>query len=544
MEKEKIFFIYLKYIKKNYNLGMKKTNNYVVSIDYGTQSVRVSIVDEKGNFLAFEQERYNPAYFSTRPGFAEQDPDYYYKCMCVASKRLCEKNPLLFKNVKSISSTCFRDSVVFLDENYKSVRPAIIWLDQRQAKLDRKIPKLYNAIFDVIGMHDTINLNRKRTPALWVQENEPDIWKKVKYYVPMNLYLNYRLIGVLQDSSSNMIGHFPINFKTGKNYGPKALKGVIYGVDESMVPKAADIGVKIGEITKESNKDTGLPIGISYITTGYDKSCEALGCGAISKNYAHISYGTASSVAVVSDKYFEPEHFLPSYKTCYPGFYSGEVQVYRGYWMLHWFSQEFAEKQSVEAEIENLAVEDILNKKLLDIKPGCDGLILQPYWGPGLSRPLAKGAIIGFYDVHTKYHVYRAIIEGIAFALKEGLDGIVKKTKEKIKFITVSGGGSKSDAICQITSDIFDIPVLKNETYESSSLGCAMAQMIANGVYKDAKEAKDHMVRYTKTFYPNKANATEYRRLYKKIYKKIYPSLQNVYKEIHVMQQEALSKKE
>lgn len=517
---------------------MENNNKYVVAIDYGTQSVRVSIIDDKGTFLAFEQERYAPAYNSPKPGYAEQDPDYYFDCMCKAANRVAEKHSDLLKQCVSISSTCFRDSAVFLDENYKSVRPAIIWLDQRQAKLERKIPWVYSLAFLLVGMRETIILNRKRTPALWVQENEPEIWSKVRYYVPMNLYLNYRLIGVLKDSASNMIGHFPVNFKTGKNYSAMAPKGCIYGVDPIMVPTSCEVGEKIGGVTPEASKLTGFPLGLEYITTGYDKSCEALGCGAITKDYAHISYGTSSSIAVVSKHYFEPEPFLPAYRTCYPGYYSGEVQIYRGYWMLHWFTTEFAEKQSLEAQIENLAVEDVLNKKLMNIRPGCDGLLLQPYWGPGLRRPLAKGAIIGFYDVHTKYHVYRAIIEGIAFALKEGLDSITKRTHKKINYITVSGGGSRSDAICQITADIFDIKVLKGETYESSSLGVAMSEFISLGIYKDAAEAKDKMVRYAKTFYPDENNAKEYKRLYKRVYRHIYPDLKHIYSELHELQHE------
>jgi len=518
---------------------MKKNNErFVVAIDYGTQSVRISIVNNFGEFVAFEQEKYAQAYVSPKPGYCEQDPNYYFECLCKASKRLCEKNKELLTKCESISSTCFRDSVVFLDENYKPTRPAIIWLDQRQAKLERKIPWIYNVAFFLVGMKETIRLNRKRTPALWIQENEPEIWAKTRYYVPMNLYLNYLLFGNLQDSASNMVGHFPVNFKTGKNYSANAPKGCIYGVDPNMVPKSTKSGVVIGELNEESHKKTLLPVGLKYITCGQDKSCEAFGVGAINKEYAHISYGTASTIAVVNKKFYEPENFLPSYQTCYPGYYSGEVQVYRGYWMLHWFSNEFAEKQSVEAQIENLAVEEVLNKKLLNIRPGCDGLVLQPYWGPGLSRPLGKGSIIGFYDVHTKFHVYRAIIEGIAYALKEGLETISKHLHTKVKYITVSGGGSRSDAICQITADIFNIPVLKGSTYESSSLGVAMCQFLALKEFNSPEEAKENMVKYKKTFYPIEENVKEYKVLFRKIYKKIYPKLKKVYKTLHDIQEE------
>ena len=126
---------------------------------------------------------------------------------------------------------------------------------------------------------------------------------------------------------------------------------------------------------------------------------------------------------------------------------------------MNWFVQQFGQNESIEAQIEKVAPEEVLNEKLMDIPPGSDGLILQPYWGPGLSRPLAKGAVIGFFDVHTKYHFYRAIIEGIGFALKEGLESIEKRSHKKIKYLTIAGGGSRSDAICQITADLFNLPV-------------------------------------------------------------------------------------
>ena len=184
----------------------------------------------------------------------------------------------------------------------------------------------------------------------------------------------------------------------------------------------------------------------------------------------------------------------------------------------------------------------------MEIRPGSDGLILQPYWGPGLGRPLAKGAIIGFYDVHTKFHLYRAIIEGIGFELKDGLNSIMRRSHNNVKYLTVSGGGSKSDAICQITSDLFNLPVYKSETSENSSLGCAISQFISLGEFSTLEEAKKNMVRYVKVFKPNKKAVEEYeelfkkaetpwdssvsRELFKKVYVNIYPSLKKSYKNL------------
>lgn len=514
----------------------------VLTIDYGTQSVRVAIVDKKGKFLAFEQEKYNEPYFSTKPGYCEQYPDYYYNCMVKAARRLTSAHQDLLPRCLAISSTCFRDTAAYLDKNYKVIRPSIIWLDQRNAKGTKKLPFLYRLIYRIIGMSDTVDMNRKRTPAMWLQENEPENYKKIRYYAPLNCYLNYKMIGKLTDSVSNMVGHYPISFHTGKIHHKYNIIGLVYGIDPKLIPEISETGAIIGKITRECALETGFPEGLEYITTGNDKSCEALGSGSVNQKSAHISYGTASTVSLMTKHYFSPEPFLPSYAAAVKGYYSGEVQIYRGYWMLKWFVQEFATEDDVEAKIEHLAVEEILNKKLMSINPGSDGLVLQPYWGPGLRRPTAKGSILGFYDTHTKYHIYRAIIEGIAYALKEGLDSITQRTRYKVEYLTISGGGSKSDAICQITADIFNLKVLKSENYECSSLGCAMAMFIALGVYKDPQEAKNNMVSYKKEFIPNEKAVKQYKYLFNKVYKKIYPKLKGLYKDLTEYQHDIVQK--
>ncbi len=504
----------------------------VISIDFGTQSVRVAIINELGKILAIEQEKYDIPYFSLKPGYAEQDPNYYYDLMCKASKRLVEKNKELMNDVVSFSSTCFRDTAAFLDKDYKVIRPSIIWLDQRKAKLEHKIPLLYTLAFCVVGMNDTIILNRKRTPAIWLEENEPDNYAKIAHYAPLNSYFNYRILGRLADSPSNMIGHFPINFKTGKVYGKNAIKGCIFDIDPKLIPEIVPVGSVIGEVTEIGHKETGLPKGLKYIATGNDKSCEALGSGATEKGSVHVSMGTACSIAMTSKKYFEPIRFLPSYITAYKGYYSGEMQIYRGCWMLSWFAKEFGKEAIEEAEIEKIAPEHLLNKKILAIPPGSDGLVLQPFWGPQLERPLAKGSIIGFYDVHTKYHMYRSIIEGLGYCLKEGLESISKNCHQKPKYITIGGGGSKSNAICQILADIFNLPVYKPSNYEVSIIGCAMSQLVALNIYKDVEECKKACVEYETIYKPNPENAKKYEYLYKNVYKKVYPKLKSVYAEL------------
>ena len=504
----------------------------VLTLDFGTQSLRTSLVDDTGNIVDIVKKPYQPVYYSDEKGYAEQDADFYWDNCVEALKELVSRNKDVLNNITGATITTFRDTAVFLDKNNKPLRKCILWLDQRTAEAKEKIPPLYSFLFKMVGMKNTIILNRRRTMAHWVKENEPHIWSKTRKYVNISTYLIYKLTGNLVDCPSGMTGHYPINFKKKKWYGDKALKGIIFGVPGALLPKLQETGTIAGIVSKEVVKETGLPEGIRVYLSGSDKGCETLGLGALSKNVAAVSYGTACSIEVSNQRYHEPETFLPAYGAVVPGWYNMEVQVYRGYWMLGWFSKNFAAKEVDEAEMQSMAVEEVLNAKLSDVAPGSDGLVLQPYWGPGLRRPLAKGAIVGFSDVHTKYHFYRAIIEGIAYALKDGLEGIEKSQRHKVKEIRISGGGSQSDAICQITADIFGLPVYRVQTYETTSLGAAEAVFVAAKEFANVEEAQAAMSHVTDTFLPNEVARQQYKFLYNKVYLHMFPNMKDIYKEV------------
>lgn len=503
---------------------------YILACDIGTQSLRVAIIDSTGKTEVVKQEKYAQPYFSVKNGYCEQNPDFYYEIMCKLMKDISKNNQELLSKCLSLSLTMFRDSAALLDENYNIVRPTILWLDQRNAKLTENLPWYNTLLFKLIGMNNTVIYNRKRTPAWWLRENEQDNWNKIKYYVPLTAYLTYRLTGKLVDSSANCTGHYPINFKKGEWLPTWHPKFSVFGVPKEKLCQLVKPGEIIGSITEASSKETGLPVGMKIYACGTDKSCETFGNGCVNESQITISYGTACTVDVPTVKYGEPERFLPGYCGCYPGIYNREVQIYRGYWMLTWFIQNFATDEIIEAKKQGVVIEEIFDNKIADIEPGSNGLILQPYWGPGLKRPLARGAVIGFSDTHTKYHLYRAMIEGICYALKEGLLSIRKKQKNKIQYLVVSGGGSRNDIICQITADIFNFPVRRTKCNESALQGAAMAGFLFNGVFQTPEQAKNSMVVYEKEFLPNKENAKKYQYLYNKVYKKVYPQLKKSYR--------------
>ena len=507
-------------------------NKLVLTIDFGTQSERAALINKKGEIVAMVKIPYNPPYISAEKGYAEQDADFYYNVLKASIQKLTLDNPEKLKDIIGATITTFRDSSVQLDKDLKPLRKCILWLDQRNAKASEKLPLLHRFLFLLVGMKNTIELNRKRTMAHWIKENEPEIWAKTYKYVNISGYLTYKLTGSLVDSASSVTGHYPVNFKKRKWYKDGAFKGRLYGIPSSMLCELKQPGEVLGVIKNEFADEVGLPHGIKLIATGSDKACETIGLGALNPKTGAISYGTASTIEVTNSRFYEPEPFLPAYPAAVPDLYNMEVQIYRGYWMLTWFTKEFAAELIDEAKITEWTVEELANEKLKEIPPGSDGLVLQPYWGPGLRRPLSKGAIIGFSDVHTKYHMYRAIIEGIAYALREGLEGIERSQHHKVKKLMISGGGSQSDAICQITADIFGLPVSRVQTFETTSLGAAIATFTALGEFETIDVAIKSMSHKRDTFIPNEEVHKQYNFLYKKAYVRLYPHAKDIYKEI------------
>ena len=202
--------------------------------------------------------------------------------------------------------------------------------------------------------------------------------------------------------------------------------------------------------------------------------------------------------------------------------------------MIEWFKQEFGEKEINKAREKGTIPEQLINDLLNEVSAGSMGLVLQPYWTTGVKipGPEGKGSIIGFGDVHKRAHLYRAIIEGLGYALREGTEMTEKRSKTNIEEIRVSGGGSQSDVICQITADIFNKPVRRGELYEATGLGNAMVSMVGMKVHPDFETAVNNMIRLSDEFIPQKENVQLYNRLYKEVYLKLYDKIKPLLKNI------------
>ena len=195
-----------------------KNNPLVLTLDFGTQSLRTALIDKSGEIKYIVKQQYEPAYFSKEKGFAEQDADFYWKLATECLKKLSKEAKDDLDNIIGATITTFRDTSVQLDKDLKPLRPCVLWLDQRMADAKEKLPALHRFAFRLVGMTNTIELNRKRTVAHWLKENEPETWAKTYKYVNISTYLTYLLTGQLVDSAASLTGHYPIYFKKREWY--------------------------------------------------------------------------------------------------------------------------------------------------------------------------------------------------------------------------------------------------------------------------------------------------------------------------------------
>ncbi len=501
----------------------------VLTYDVGTQSTRAILVDKDGSIVDKEQVKYDEPYFRQRPGWAEQKTDFYFEHMCTASKALMARNADKVEDIIACVATVIRDTLVFLDENNKPTRDIIHWLDARKCLYDDPFPLWKEAAFELVGMGKGSKIAYRTSKVNWVRQKQPEIWEKTKKIVCLPAYLNLRMTGRLADTPANTIAHIPMDYKKKRWMKENDLTRCLYDVPQEKLYELIPSGEVLGYITKEAAELTGAPEGLPFIATGADKACETLGLSVASPEKASISFGTSSTIEMYTEHYFEPQNFLPSYPSVINKAWNPEIQVFRGFWMLSWFIKEFGDKDREEAERLGVSPEEILNKKAAEVPAGCQGLMLQPYWTPDVLKPDSYGAIIGFSDYHTRYHIYRAIIEGICLELYMSMKSMEKRGGMNIKEIYVGGGGSKSDLACHILADTFGLPVKRIHTHEACSIGAAMVAFVSKGEFESYDEAIKHMVHIKDVFTPDPKNHDVYMNMYNKVYRKIYKNVRPLY---------------
>ena len=509
------------------------SKDHILAIDCGTQSVRALIFDPRGNLVHKVRVPIEP-YFCPKPGWAEQRPAYFWDNLCTACQQLWQESPIPKDAVAGVALTTQRATMVNVDRQGEPLRPAIVWLDQRRTEGLPPVGGLWGLAFRLSGMTRTVAYLQAEAEVNWVRTFEPEIWERTHKYLFLSGYLTHRLVDRFADSVGCQVGYVPFDYKRLAWSKKSDWKWQAVPMDEQVLPDLIPPTGLLGEITPQAASETGIPAGLPLIAAAADKACEVVGAGCLAPDVACLSYGTTATVNTTSRRYVEVIPLIPPYPSAVPGAYNLEIQIYRGYWMVRWFREEFGLREEQLACEQGCAPEELYDDLVEEVPPGSMGLTLQPYWSPGLKSPgpEAKGAIIGFGDVHTRAHIYRAILEGLAYALREGLERTGKRLRVQATEVRVSGGGSQSDAAMQITADVFDLPASRPHVYETSGLGAAMDAAVGLGIHPDFETAVAEMTRVSRTFEPRPDVREIYEGLYQRVYKQMYRRLRPLYEEI------------
>ncbi len=507
--------------------------DHVLAVDCGTQSVRALLFDARGELVAARKVEIEP-YVSPRPGWAEQDAELYWRSLADACTGLWSASPVGPDAVAGMALTTQRATLVPVDGDGTPLRPAIVWLDQRRTEGLEPVGGLWGLSFRLVRMAETVAYFQAEAEANWLRRHQPDVWRRTDKLLFLSGFLTYRLVGRFVDSVGCQVGYIPFDYKRLRWAGPRDWKWRAVGVERDMLPELVPPGGQLGELTAAAAGATGLRAGLPVIAAAADKACEVLGSGCLEPSIGCLSYGTTATINTVHRRYVEAIPFVPPYPAAVPGAHALEVQIYRGYWMVSWFKREFGHRERRIAAERGIEPETLFDELVAEVPPGAMGLVLQPYWSPGVKvpGPEAKGAVIGFGDVHTRAHLYRAILEGLAYALREGGERCQRRTGVRLREVRVAGGGSRSDAAMQITADVFGLPASRPHLSEASGLGAAIDAAVGLGIHPDFDTAVAEMTRVRDTFDPRPDVAATYDALYREVYLQMYRRLRPLYERI------------
>lgn len=509
----------------------------ILAIDLGTQSVRALLFALDGSLVARAQQVFAD-YQRPQPGWMTHDGEGFWRAAAACCQRLwATQEPA---RVAGVAVTTQRASMVPVDAQGRCLAPAIIWPDQRRATRLPRVAAHWRAAFALTGLSGTVRRFQQDAELNWWAQHEPALHGQAHAFLLMSGLLNQRLTGRLVDSIGSQVAYLPFDSRRQQWAAHGSWHWQALALRPEQLPALQPVGSVLGEVTREAAAATGLPAGTPVLAAAADKACEVLGAGAFDPHGSGIgalSYGTTATLNLTSARYLEPERFVPPYPAAVPGHYSAEVQVTRGFWLVSWFRDQFGQPEQAAAEVLGVAPETLFDELVAQVPPGSLGLTLQPTWSPGVRHPgpEAKGAIIGFGEAHTRAHLYRAILEGLAYALREGRERLERRSGQPITQLRASGGGAQSDAVLQLTADVFRLRVGRPHTHETSGLGAAIDAAVGLGLQPDFPAAVARMTRVATWFEPRAEAADLYDALYAEVYRPLYARLRPLYRRIQAI---------
>ena len=501
---------------------------YALGIDVGTGGTRALIVDEHGRVIGSATEEHVP-FASPQIGWAEQHPDDWWRAAGVAIRQALGKAKLTGEDIACIGFSGQMHGAVMLDENDRVVRPALIWCDVRTGPQCQELTQKIGADRLIQLTCNPALPNLTVTKFLWVQENEPDNWKRVRHVMLPKDYVRFRLSRERAIDVADASGTLLLDV-ANRRWSREVLAAA--NIDESLLPSLHESPDVCGRVSPEGAAATGLKIGTPLVAGAGDQAAGAVGMGIAAPGVVSATIGTSGVVFAATDRPALDRHGrLHTFCHAIPGRWHVMGVTQAAGLSLRWFRNQFGTGHVQSKEMNGHPDPyDLLSQEAATVAAGCDGLLWTPYLmgerTPHLD-PQARGALIGLTASHTRAHVIRAIMEGVAFSLRDTFT-IFAEMSVPVTRIRLGGGGARSKLWRQIQADVYGHEVESVEAEEGAAYGAALLAGVGVQIWPSVDAACNSVVRVASRTQPNAKNIDVLNESYER-YRRVYGATREIF---------------
>ena len=485
---------------------------YVIGIDSSTTATKAVLVDTSGSVLGIGVYEYG--YDVPRPLWSEQEPGLWWEGTVAANRSVLSTAGVAGSDVVAVGLTGQMHGLVLLDDAGKVLRPAILWNDQRTGEACDEIRRAIGPE-RLIAISGNDALPGFTAPKLlWVRDHEPDVWRRIAHVLLPKDYVRLCLTGEYALDKADGAGTLLFDL-AARDWSGEILEAL--GIDPGWMPRTFEGPEITGSLTADAAAATGLRAGTPVVAGGGDQSANAVGVAAVSPGIVALSLGTSGVVFATTDAPLrDPRGQVHAFCHAVPGRWHLMTVMLSAAGSLRWFRDALAP---------GVGYGDLTREAEM-VPAGSDGLLFLPYLTGERSPypdPLARGAFVGLTVTHDRRHMIRAVLEGVAFGLRDGLDLMIAAGMPAPSQVRASGGGIASALWRQILADVLDSEVATVSTTEGAAFGAAILAAVGAGWYEEVVDAAEALVVVTPAASPG-ADRARYAMAHER-YRDLYPAL-------------------
>ncbi|MFV9429038.1 xylulokinase [Rhodococcus aetherivorans] len=486
---------------------------YVLGVDIGTTAIKAALFGADGAEVAEHTAEYD--LLTPRAGYVELEPDTYIHTFAHAVTSLLRESTVDVSSIRALGLSAQGETMLCLDSHDQPLGRAIVWMDNRASAESDEIEQHFGrATIHAVTGQPAMDPIWPAAKILWLRRNDPARFAATARFALLKDFIVQRLTGRLVSEDSLLCSTLFWDINT-RQYWPDMLDYL--GIDNAKLPEIAPQGEIIGALKSSAAAELGLPAGLPVSVGALDQACGALGLGNVTPGIFSESTGSAlTTVTVVDELRLDPAGRVPCFAAALPGQYMLHT-FSTGGMVMRWFRDQFCSTEKQIEELCGINAYQLIDEEVRQIEPGCDGLVVLPHLqgsGPPDLDPHARGAFFGLTLSHSKQHLARGVMEGVAMVLRR----MISSTEDlgvKIEEIISLSGGAKSAVWCQIKADATGRPV--HTVSGAGSAGCRGAAIIAGvavGLWHSAVDIARTGLEFHNTYKPDTANIAAYDDLY------------------------------